>query len=90
MTEAVAKRSARKPKKGAYDQKKPAAKIVAKFGGLARFCEACSEIESEFKWSPSTAYRWLQKGFFPRERESVIKQAAEANGFEIEDGEFSA
>lgn len=85
-------RSARTPKKGTYDQGKPAAKIISKFGGQARFCEACTnaaaDIGSDLKFSPSTVYRWLQKGFFPRPREEMILRAAEMQGVDLDESEF--
>lgn len=93
MTKTVT-RAARKPKPGAYDPSKPAAKIIAKFDGQARFCEACTEaaedLGSDLKFSPSTVYRWLQKGLIPREREPIIMRAAEMREIDLDASEFNA
>ena len=63
----------RNPPKQPIDRDAPAARIVAKFGGLSRFSAAIGK-------PPSTVHRWLVRGYIDGAYHATIMAAAQAPG----------
>ncbi len=59
----------------------PASVVVAKFGGLTRFCDWTG-------FKTSTVWNWQRKGFIPAERQSHVLETARRFGVQIEPGDF--
>lgn len=79
-----ATRKPRTPKPGRIDLSKPASKIVAKFGGLARYCDISGD-------SPSTVDGWLVRGTVPKRHHARIADlgAAQTPAIKISDADFA-
>lgn len=54
----------------------PAYRVIAIFGGFARFCEACG-------YAVSTAHGWLVKGLIPAKYQAHILAVAAEKGIEL-------
>ncbi len=74
-------RKPRTPKAGRYDPNTPAAKVIAIFGGLARYCELSG-------LRPSIVYGWLVRGSIPQKRWPDMIALAQANEIALSETDF--